>query len=569
MSIPLKHGIKVRIRTHPTGDLHLQFRDTPMFRKGQHLSTHFHLWLERIARALVDFIAVQVVGVLVLALVGVRGASEIVLTHYYFHTFLPISLVFPFAHSFFGLYTKLRGYTIGYKLRRAALSASIATLLVIFVSFMMSRSQLPRFAALLFGLAAVGAAVSLRWMKDWLFHRESEGTLNLSAAPSISSDFNTTLVVGGAGYIGSMVVEKLLARGRQVRLLDNLVYGARSIEPLLSNSHLELIQGDCRNIQDVVRAMSNVKDVIHLAAIVGDPACAEDDANALQINYAATRMMLEIAKGHGIERFLFASSCSVYGASDSLMDEQSETVPLSLYAETKLHSERVLLDAASRNFHPTILRFATVFGLGFRPRFDLVVNLLTARAIQDRLITIYNGDQWRPFIHVSDVAAAVVESLSAPLEAVSGEIFNVGDEGLNFTLSNVADKIRAHIPQTRVQYVENDDRRNYRVSFEKLRNCIGFAAERSIESGICEIKRAFERGEILDYRDPFYSNVSFLKERGHIHAKSDLDVKVMAAFAGAGSRTVNSISASKPSRSSPLAQIPLDPEIATSDSSVF
>src|SRR5215472_8851898 len=533
------------------------------------LSTYFHLWLERIARALVDFIAVQIAGVLVLAWVATRGPSETVLTNYYFHTFLPISLVFPFVHTLFGLYTKLRGYTLAYKLRRAAVSASIATLLVIFVSFMMSRAQLPRSAALLFGVAAVGAAVGVRWMKDWLFHRESQEVFGLAPAPDASSDFDTTLVVGGAGYIGSMVVDKLLARGCQVRLLDNLVYGARSIEPFLSNPKLELIQGDCRNIQDVVRAMSNVKNVIHLAAIVGDPACAEDDANALQINYAATRMMLEIAKGYGIERFLFASSCSVYGASDSLMDENSETVPLSLYAETKLHSERVLLDAASRNFHPAILRFATVFGLGFRPRFDLVVNLLTARAIQDGLITIYNGGQWRPFIHVSDVAAAVVETLAAPVEAVSGEIFNVGDERLNFTLTDVAEKIRAHVPEIRVQYVENDDRRNYRVSFEKIRHCLGFNAARSVEDGILEIKRAFERGEILDYRDAFYSNVSFLKERGHVHAKSELDVKVMAAFAGAGSRTVTPISAPKPSRSKSFAHIPHDGEIATSDSPAF
>src|SRR5262249_49727931 len=157
------------------------------------------------------------------------------------------------------------------------------------------------------------------------------------------------------------------------------------------------------------------------------------------INFAATRMMLEVAKGHGIERFLFASSCSVYGASENLMDEQSETVPISLYAETKLQSERVLLDAKSRTFHPTILAFATVFGFAPRPRFDLVVNLLTARAIQEGVITIYNGDQWRPFIHVSDVAAAVVETLAAPVEAVSGEILNVGDERLNFTLAQIAE----------------------------------------------------------------------------------------------------------------------------------
>jgi nucleoside-diphosphate-sugar epimerase len=511
------------------------------------LSTHFYLWLERLARALVDFVAVQVAGVLALVFVTIRAATpptEAALTHYYFHTFLPVSLVFPLVHSLFGLYTRLRGYTLAYKLRRAGFSASVATLLVVFVCFLTSRSQLPRSAALFFGFAALAAAVGLRWMKDWLFHRESQDMPQPLANVS-SSDVNTTLVVGGAGYIGSLVVSKLLARGFTVRLLDNLLYGDSSIEPLLGNPNLELIQGDCRNIQDVVRAISNVKNVIHLAAIVGDPACAEDDANAVQINYAATRMMLEIAKGHGIERFLFASSCSVYGASDDLMDEKSETVPISLYAETKLQSERVLLDARSRTFHPTVLRFATVFGLAPRPRFDLVVNLLTARAIQDGLITIYNGDQWRPFIHVSDVATAVVETLSAPVEAVSGEILNVGDDQLNFTLAQVAEKIRLYEPQTRVQYHENSDRRNYRVSFQKIRHCLGFTAEHSLDAGILEIKRAFARGDIVDYRDPFYSNVSFLKENGHVHAKSELDVKVMAAFAGAGSRAVSSAAVPK------------------------
>jgi dTDP-D-glucose 4,6-dehydratase len=247
------------------------------------------------------------------------------------------------------------------------------------------------------------------------------------------------------------------------------------------------------------------------------------------------------------------------------MDEKSETEPISLYAETKLHSERVLLDAQSRTFHPTILRFATVFGLAPRPRFDLVVNLLTAKAIQEGVITIYNGDQWRPFIHVSDVAAAVVETFAAPLESVSGEIFNVGDDSLNFTLAQVAEKIRAHIPETRIEYIENSDRRNYRVSFRKIRDCVGFTAKRSLEDGILEIKSAFGRGEILNYRQPFYSNVSFLKERGHVHAKNELDVKVMAAFAGGGSRTVTSV-AKPPHSSHSVSPIAIDRDFANLDS---
>src|SRR5262249_13757869 len=156
----------------------------------------------------------------------------------------------------------------------------------------------------------------------------------------------------------------------------------------------------------------------------------------------------------------------------------------------------------------------TVFGLAPRPRFDLVVNLLTAKAIQDGVITIFNGSQWRPFIHVRDIAEAVVQTLAAPVEAVSGEIFNVGDDRLNLTLAEVAEKIRSQIPMTQIEFVENADRRNYRVSFQKIRNCVGFTAQHTVENGIAEIRQAFERREIHDYRQAFYSNVSYLKERG-------------------------------------------------------
>jgi nucleoside-diphosphate-sugar epimerase len=523
--------------------------------------TKFDLWLERIARGLVDFIAVQIAGTVVLAFIGAQswlGAahvppSEKLLTHYYFHTFLPLSLIFPLVYAFFGLYTKLRGYTLQYKLLRAALSSSAATVLLVFASFLLNQSQLPRSAAILFGLLAVSAAVGVRWFKDWLFHRESEVSPISDSATKAASLSGTVLVVGGAGYIGSIVVAKLLERGSSVRLLDNLLYGSQSIEPLLNHPRLEFINGDCRNIQDVVGAMRGVRGVIHLAAIVGDPACADDGENAFQVNFAATRMMLEVAKGNGIKRFLFASSCSVYGASDELMDEKSETVPISVYAETKLESEKVLLEAKSSTFHPTILRFATVFGLAPRPRFDLVVNLLTAKAIRDGVITIYNGTQWRPFIHVRDVAEAVVQTIEAPVESVSGEIFNVGDERLNYTLAQVAEKIQAKIPLTTVEYVENSDRRNYRVSFRKFRDCVGFRTQYGLEDGISEIQRAFAVGEISDYQLPFYSNASYLKQRGRVNPKTELDVKVMAAFAGASAgaalRVVGtSVGAARPPR---------------------
>jgi nucleoside-diphosphate-sugar epimerase len=518
-------------------------------------------WIERFVRASVDFAGVQMAGIIALAAGGltVHGTptlasqnAEAALFDYYVYTFLPLSVLFLITNGCFGLYTRSRGYTLQYKLRVAALSAVVSALAVIFLCFLVNRSaSLSATAALVFFVTSACLIPGFRWLKDWMFHRESEST----PKPQSSGFEEAILVVGGAGYIGSLVIEKLLSQGHKVRLLDNLVYGDQAISGFLNHPKLECVKGDCRNIQDVVRALANVRNVIHLAAIVGDPACAEDGENASQINYAATRMMAEIAAGHGVERFIFASTCSVYGASDSLMDENSATAPISVYAQTKLQSEQVLLEARSKSFHPIVLRFATVFGLAPRRRFDLVVNLLTAKAIQEGVITIFNEEQWRPFIHVQDVAEAVVRVFHAPLESVSGEIFNVGDDRLNVTLAQLAVKIKEHLPQTRVERVYNTDRRNYRVSFQKIRNRLGFKAQRTLESGILEIKDAFQSGQISDYRHFSYNNLAFLKEKGRMDAKDELDVKVMGAFASAGARTAQRVYSAKSDATVPCEQV--------------
>jgi nucleoside-diphosphate-sugar epimerase len=242
-------------------------------------------------------------------------------------------------------------------------------------------------------------------------------------------------------------------------------------------------------------------------------------------------MLIEIAKGHGIRRLIFASSCSVYGATDEVMDESSPVHPISLYGQTKVDSERALLEARSTTFHPTILRYATVFGLGYRPRFDLVVNLLTAKARQEGLITIFNGEQWRPFIHVRDLVDATARVLEAPLQLVSGEVFNIGDSSLNHTLADVGDAIRKVFPETRVEHIENSDRRNYRVSFDKLYSRFGFRARHTLRDGILELKSAFDEGLIEDYSDLRYHNQRFLKATGSLGHKDEFDAQVMAAFA--------------------------------------
>jgi nucleoside-diphosphate-sugar epimerase len=393
---------------------------------------------------------------------------------------------------------------------------------LLFGSTAVGRSVVVPFMA----LAGVGLA-SVRLLKAY-FERYFD--VKPKNGISIPSDSGRVLVVGGAGYIGSLLVERLLEKGCRVRVLDSLLYGDEPLRPVRSHPGFELIVGDCRNIQDVVRAVRGMESIIDLAAIVGDPACDQDRGVALETNYAATRMLIEIAKGHGVSRLVFASSCSVYGATDAEMDENAAVLPISLYGQTKVDSERALLEARSDTFHPIILRFATVFGLGYRPRFDLVVNLLTAKARQEGVITIYNGEQWRPFIHVRDLVEATVRVLEAPVRMVSGEIFNVGDARLNHTLTEVADVIRDAFPGVRVEHIDNSDRRNYRVNFDKLLSRTGFRARYTLRDGVEEIRKAFDEGLITDYMDLRYHNQRYLKAVGSPANKDEFDALVMAAF---------------------------------------
>ena len=501
----------------------------------------WHLnWPEALPRIVADYVTVQVSGLLALvvaALIQLRGdggltsdSITLLLHTYYAGTFLPLSLVFPAVFFVNGFYSTSRRYGWRYKWRTILRGSIAASLVYLFASFILTRDgTFPRSSMLALIVMIVGGTLGSRWLKDQILGTEPDPFS--PAAPAPAGDL--VLVVGGAGYIGSILVRKLLAAGRRVRILDSLVYGHGAIREILDHPNCELLVGDCRNIQSVVSAVKGVNSIVHLAAIVGDPACEQDRQAALEINYAATRMMIEVAKGQRVERFIFASSCSVYGASESLMDEKSRVQPISLYGQTKCDSETALLEAASESFHPTILRFATVFGNSPRPRFDLVVNLLTAKAHQEGVITIFNGQQWRPFIHVDDVARAIAEVLAAPKGIVSGEIFNVGDSRLNYTLSGVADHIRGFFPATRVENVENSDRRNYRVNFDKIRNVIGFRGAFDLDTGIAELKDALEQRRIEDYTDPLYHNQRFLQQVGSPFNRNELDSLVMAAFARA------------------------------------
>ena len=320
------------------------------------------------------------------------------------------------------------------------------------------------------------------------------------------------LVVGGAGYIGSIVTRRLLHLGHKVRVFDALFYGADSMAGIVSDPNYELVIGDTRSTPAVDAAMTGIDAVIHLGELVGDPACALEPHTTRAINRDATRRVAELARDHGVRRFLYPSSCSVYGASDAIVDEGSPLNPVSLYAEMKVEAEHLLDNLQDDNFETVTLRLATVFGYSPRPRFDLVVNLLAARALVDGRITVHGGDQWRPFVHVADVAAALSMFLEAPAELVAGRTFNVGSDTLNHTISEVASLVERLTPQSFIEVVPIDDHRNYRVSFGRICTELGFVPARTVTSGIAEIHAAIRGKLIPDYGATKHSNVRSLLE---------------------------------------------------------
>jgi len=263
--------------------------------------------------------------------------------------------------------------------------------------------------------------------------------------------------------------------------------------------------------------MRGASAVVHLAGLVGDPACAVDVNYTRHTNIVVTRMAKEVAQSLGVHRFIFASSCSVYGVSDKPATESDQLSPVSLYAQTKIDSERELLATGSDDFFVTLLRFATVFGHSRRPRFDLVVNLFAAQALTDGIITVVGPDQWRPFVHVRDVARAILLTLKAPTMLIQDQIFNVGDERLNATILQVAEMVRFAVSRYRsVEILIRDapeDRRNYAVSFNNVRSVLNFQAETMLEDGIVEIVAHFLQGHYSNYHNEIYSNLAITQKQ--------------------------------------------------------
>lgn len=309
------------------------------------------------------------------------------------------------------------------------------------------------------------------------------------------------LITGGAGYLGSLLSRKFLSKGYSVRVIDTTWYNKESIAECLKNENFELIEEDIRDLIATVKAMKGVDAVIHLASIVGMPASSIEPRTSEEINYLATKNIAELCEVHGIESYLFASTCAVYGSQPNvLITEKSPLDPLDFYAHQKYKSERAIgwLHRA-----PLIVRFGTLFGLSPRMRFDLVINLFIAQAISEGKITVFGGNQYRPFLHVDDAADSLVFSLENNLTGT----YNVMSE--NMTIMETAETIQKLTGCEIEVNNENEDKRDYKVSAEKIKK-IGFKPKKKIEDAYEEIKKALESGTIKDYKEDRYSNYKFL-----------------------------------------------------------
>lgn len=321
------------------------------------------------------------------------------------------------------------------------------------------------------------------------------------------------LVTGGAGYIGSVLVRLLLDKGYQVRVLDNLSFGGEPILDLLNRSDFEFIKGDIRDIESVTKAVEGVDFIAHMASIVGDPACAVDPELTRSVNIQGTQNLYSEAEKAGVKKFVFASTCSNYGKMmdpNSYVNEESDLAPVSLYAETKVFVEKYLLNQPrTNNCKPTCLRFSTVYGLSLRPRFDLTVNEFSKDLALGRELVIFGEQFWRPYCHVVDLARSVIAVFETSDDKVAFEVFNVGDTDENYQKQMIVNEIMKKIPEAKVKYVsKNEDPRDYRVSFNKIKSKLGFEITMKVPDGIAQIIKSVKEGFILNPDDPKYKNVN-------------------------------------------------------------
>ena len=324
------------------------------------------------------------------------------------------------------------------------------------------------------------------------------------------------LVTGGAGYVGSVLVPKLLQARYAVRVLDLFLYGDHVLDEVADDPNLEIVRGDLRDADLVRESVKDCDAVIHLACISNDPSFELDPELGKSINHDTFRPLVEAARDAGVTRFIFASSSSVYGVKEEeRVDETLSLEPLTDYSKYKAICEEELLEYQSDDFTTVIVRPATVCGYSPRLRLDLTVNILTNHAYTNGRIRVFGGSQYRPNIHIEDITDLYIDLLSRPADEVAGKIWNAGYE--NHTVDEIAEAVRNVIGNQNVEIAHEptDDLRSYRICSEKIRNEIGFTAQRSIADAVRDLVDAFEAGKIPNsMTDSRYFNIKTMQALG-------------------------------------------------------
>ncbi|HET6481425.1 MAG TPA: SDR family oxidoreductase [Actinoplanes sp.] len=309
------------------------------------------------------------------------------------------------------------------------------------------------------------------------------------------------LITGGHGYLGSVLAQKAVNRGHRVVVVDRV---PAVPDPEAATPGVLTVVSDLRNAEDWRTVLRHVDVVVHLAAVVGDPACDADPETAWETNYLGTVRLAEECRRYGVRRLIFASTCSNYGASmGPVADTWSPLNPVSGYARSKILAEHHLLSVRGAHLRPTILRFATLHGLSSRMRFDLVVNRMTAAAVHEGAIEVHGGEQWRPFLHVHDAADAILSTLAlSPADTV----LNCGSSDQNYRILDVARLVQAEIPEATLIRTAGNDRRDYRVDFDPIYRQLGFRPKRDVPGSIREMAAALHEKRYPHYKSALFNN---------------------------------------------------------------
>ncbi len=330
------------------------------------------------------------------------------------------------------------------------------------------------------------------------------------------------LVTGGAGYVGSGLLRHFLKEGYEVVCADNLLFGGEAILDILDEPKFHFVKCDLTDNAQLDDLFKNhhFDSVIHLAAIVGDPACSQQSELATKTNWDASVNLVHKCIEHKVARFAFASTCSNYGKmkdSTAYVDEESELAPVSLYAELKVKFENFLFNEIGRSddFSPVALRFSTVYGMSPRMRFDLTVNEFTKELAMGRELVIFGEQFWRPYCHVNDFSRAFMTVLEAPKEKIAYKVYNVGDTTENYTKQMLVDEMCKILPDAKISYVEkNEDPRDYRVNSDLIRKELGFEISKRVPDGIREVVALVSQGIIKDPEDQRYYNIPHKRQDG-------------------------------------------------------